>query len=141
MADETTLVMIKPNAVRKNAIGSIIGRFESAGLKVVAARLEHMNAEKCRQFYAEHDGKPFFEGLIAFMSSGPTLLMGLHGDNAIALARELMGDTNPDKAAPGTIRAEFADGMTENAVHGSDSPASAERELKFHFAEDQIVER
>lgn len=141
MAVETTLVMIKPNAVRKNAIGSIIGVFEEAGLAVVGARLERLNRDRCEQFYAEHVGKPFYEGLVSFMSSGPTVLLALSGDNAIARARELMGDTNPAKAAPGTIRADFADSMTENAVHGSDSPASAERELAFHFGDRGICLR
>ena len=141
MAVETTLVMIKPNAVRKNAIGSIVKVFEEAGLAVVGARLEHLSRERCEQFYAEHDGKPFFDGLISFMSSGPAVLLALAGDNAIDLARELMGDTNPEKAAPGTIRADFADTMTENAVHGSDSPASAERELRFHFGDHGICLR
>jgi len=133
MAEEITLVMIKPNAVRKNAIGKIVDRFETAGLRIHGARLEHMSEDTCRQFYAEHDGKPFFAELVKFMSSGPTMLLALEGENAIPRARELMGDTNPEKAAPGTIRADFADNMTENAVHGSDSPESARRELDFHF--------
>lgn len=138
---ETTLVMIKPNAVTKNAIGQIVGRFEAAGLTVVGARLEHMAPDTCRGFYAEHDGKPFFEELVAFMSSGPTLLLALAGDNAIVAARGLMGDTNPDKAAPGTIRSDFADSMTKNAVHGSDSAASAARELAFHFGDSGLCPR
>lgn len=135
MAEETTLAMLKPNAVRKNVIGSMIQAFEESGLRVSAARLEHLNEEKCKAFYAEHDGKPFFDGLVRFMSSGPTLLLALRGEDAIARAREIMGDTNPEKAAPGTLRARFADNMTENAVHGSDSPASAARELQFHFGD------
>jgi nucleoside-diphosphate kinase len=134
MAQETTLVMIKPNAVRKNVIGKILDRFETAGLRISAARLEHLSEEKCRRFYAEHDGKPFFAELVNFMSSGPSMLLALEGDNAILRARELMGDTNPEKASPGTIRADFADNMTENAVHGSDSPESAKREIDFHFS-------
>ena len=138
MPMEKTLIMIKPNAVKKNAIGAIIQRFESQGLVVIAARLEHMSPETCRRFYAEHEGKFFFEGLIEFMSSGPTMLLSLAGEDAIARARDIMGDTDPAQAAPGTIRADFADSMTENAVHGSDSPASAERELNFHFSTDQI---
>ena len=141
VVSETTLVMIKPNAVAKDAIGRIIDRFESAGLWVVGARLERLSAERCRAFYAEHDGKPFFEGLVSFMSSGPTLLLALEGEDAIARARELMGDTNPEKAAPGTIRANFADSMTENAVHGSDSPASARRDLAFYFGENGLCPR
>ena len=138
---EKTLVMIKPNAVKKNAIGKIVDRFESSGLTVVGARLEHLTEEKCKGFYAEHEGKFFFDGLVEFMTSGPTLLLALAGDNAIAQARELMGDTNPEKAAAGTIRADFADSMTENAVHGSDSPASAERELGFHFGDNGLCPR
>ena len=141
MAEETTLVMVKPNAVRKNVIGKIMDRFESNGLRIEAARLEHLTREKCEAFYAEHAGKPFFEGLVEFMSSGPTMLLGLSGEGAIAKARDLMGDTNPEKAAPGTIRADFADNMTENAAHGSDSPASAERELGFHFGDGEIRAR
>jgi nucleoside-diphosphate kinase len=141
MAKETTLVMIKPNAVKKNAIGKILDRFESAGLCIAGARLEQLTRERCEGFYAEHTGKPFFEGLVSFMSSGPAMLLALTGENAIAAARELMGDTNPDAAAPGTIRADFADNMTENAVHGSDSPASAERELAYHFEPGAICPR
>lgn len=133
MAHEKTLVMIKPNAVRKNVIGKILDRFETAGLRIAGARLEHLSEEKCRRFYTEHDGKPFFAELVTFMSSGPAMLLALEGENAILGARGLMGDTNPEKAAPGTIRADFADNMTENAVHGSDSPDSARRELEFHF--------
>jgi len=133
VAHEKTLVMIKPNAVRKNVIGKILDRFETAGLRIAGARLEHLSEEKCRGFYAEHDGKPFFAELVTFMSSGPAMLLALEGENAILGARGLMGDTNPEKAAPGTIRADFADNMTENAVHGSDSPDSARRELEFHF--------
>lgn len=135
MAEETTLIMIKPNAVAKQVIGKIIDRFETAGLALTAARLEHLTRERCEAFYAEHQGKFFFDDLCAFMSSGPTMLMAVHGDDAIARARKLMGDTNPEKAAPGTIRADFADDMTRNAVHGSDSPASAARELAFHFGD------
>ena len=135
MADETTLIMLKPNAVRKNVMGSMIQAFEESGLRVSAARLEHLTGERCQAFYAEHEGKFFFEKLVGFMSSGPTMLLALRGENAIARAREIMGDTNPEKAAPGTLRARFADSMTENAVHGSDSPASAARELAFHFGD------
>lgn len=137
MAEEITLVMIKPNAVRKNVIGPIIQSFEEAGLRVTQARLEHLCLETCRAFYVEHAGKSFFDKLTAFMSSGPTMLLALSGDSAITVAREIMGETNPEKAAPGTIRARFADSVTENAVHGSDSPASAARELDFHFGKAQ----
>ena len=138
MPQERTLVMIKPNAVKKNAIGAIIHGFESKGLRVVGARLEQLSNETCEKFYAEHKGKFFFDGLVKFMSSAPTMLLALEGENAISLAREIMGDTNPENAAVGTIRAEYADSMTENAVHGSDSPASAQRELEFHFKLDQL---
>ena len=138
MPQERTLVMIKPNAVKKNAIGAIIHLFESRGLRVVGARLEHLSKETCERFYAEHNGKFFFDGLMEFMSSGPTMLLALEGQDAISLAREIMGDTDPEKAAAGTIRAEYADSMTENAVHGSDSPTSAQRELEFHFELDQL---
>lgn len=134
MAQETTLVMIKPNAVRKNVIGKILDRFESAELRIAEARLERMSEEKCEAFYSEHDGQPFFSRLIRFMSSGPTMLIALEGENAISRARELMGNTDPEKAAQGTIRADFADNVTENAVHGSDSAESARRELDFHFS-------
>jgi nucleoside-diphosphate kinase len=135
MAIETTLNIIKPNAVRKNAIGKVIQTFESNGLEVVALRMETLTREKAEGFYAEHLGKPFFDGLIAFMTSGPAVAMALRGENAIARVRELMGNTNPEKAAPGTLRAELADNMTENAVHGSDSPQSAAREVRFFFPE------
>ena len=141
MSVEKTLIMIKPNAVKKNAIGAIIQRFEAQGLQVIAARLEHMSPETCRGFYAEHEGKFFFDGLVEFMSSGTTMLLAFYGENAIDRAREIMGNTDPSQAAPGTIRADFADSMTENAVHGSDSPDSAARELGFHFTPDQVCMR
>ena len=133
MSDETTLNIIKPNAVRKNAVGKVIQTFETSGLAVIALRMETLTREKAEAFYAEHVGKPFFEGLIAFMTSGPCVAMALRGENAIARVREIMGNTNPAKAAPGTLRAELADNMTENAVHGSDSPRSAAREVAFFF--------
>jgi nucleoside-diphosphate kinase len=135
MATEKTLSIIKPNAVAKNAIGAICGRFEDAGLRIVAARMLHMSREQAVAFYAVHQGKPFFEELIAFMTSGPVLAMALEGEDAIAKNRELMGATNPAKAAPGTIRADFADSFTENAVHGSDAPDTAEVEIAFFFPE------
>lgn len=133
MAIETTLNIIKPNAVRKSAIGHVIRRFEENGLTVEALRMERLDRQKAEAFYAEHIGKPFFEGLIAFMTSGPVVAMALRGEGAIGRVRELMGNTNPEKAAPGTLRAELADNMTENAVHGSDSPESAAREVNFFF--------
>ena len=138
MASELTFSIIKPDAVRKNNIGEILTRFESAGLKIVAARLEHLSSEKAQGFYAEHQGKPFFEDLIKFMTSGPCLLQVLEGENAINLNRELMGATNPQEASEGTIRRDFAESIDANAVHGSDSPASAKREIEFFFQTQEI---
>ncbi len=138
MASELTFSIIKPDAVRKNNIGEILTRFESAGLKIVAARLEHLSSEKAQGFYAEHQGKPFFEDLIKFMTSGPCLLQVLEGENAINLNRELMGATNPQEAIEGTIRRDFAESIDANAVHGSDSPASAKREIEFFFQIQEI---
>lgn len=133
MAEQLTLSIIKPNAVAKNAIGAIIQRFEAAGLQVVAAHMLHLSQEQATAFYAEHQGKGFFDELVGFMTSGPVLAMVLAGEDAIARNRDLMGATNPANAAPGTIRADFADSFTENAVHGSDAPATAEREIAFFF--------
>jgi nucleoside-diphosphate kinase len=133
MAEQQTLSIIKPNAVAKNAIGAICSRFEAAGLRIVAARMLQMSLEQASAFYAEHQGKPFFDELVGFMTSGPVLVMALEGEDAIAKNRELMGATNPEKAEPGTIRADFADSFTENAVHGSDAPETAEREIGFFF--------
>ena len=138
MASELTFSIIKPDAVRKNNIGEILTRFESAGLKIVAARLEHLSSEKAQGFYAEHQGKPFFEDLIKFMTSGPCLLQVLEGENAVNLNRELMGATNPQEAIEGTIRRDFAESIDANAVHGSDSPASAKREIEFFFQTQEI---
>tara|TARA_E500000075_G_C6895631_1_gene271738 strand:- start:100 stop:525 length:426 start_codon:yes stop_codon:yes gene_type:complete len=138
MASELTFSIIKPDAVRKNKIGEILARFESAGLKIVAARLEHLSSEKAQGFYAEHQGKPFFEDLIKFMTSGPCLLQVLEGENAVNLNRELMGATNPQEAIEGTIRRDFAESIDANAVHGSDSPASAKREIEFFFQTQEI---
>jgi nucleoside-diphosphate kinase len=135
MATEKTLSIIKPNAVAKNAIGAICSRFEDAGLRIVAARMLHMSREQAVAFYAVHQGKPFFEELVEFMTSGPVLVMALEGEDAIAKNRELMGATNPAKADPGTIRADFADSFTENAVHGSDAADTAEVEIAFFFPE------
>ena len=133
MAIERTFSIIKPNAVKKNVIGDIIHTFESKGLKVAAAKLTMMSKEKTELFYAEHAARPFFGELVSFMTSGPVLMMCLTGENAIAKNREIMGATDPKKAEPGTIRAKHGDSMGENAVHGSDSPASAERELAIFF--------
>ena len=135
MAVEKTLSIIKPNAVAKNVIGQICTRFEDAGLRIVAARMIHLSREQATAFYAEHQGKGFFEELVGFMTSGPVMVMVLQGEDAIARNREIMGATNPAEAAPGTLRADFADSFTENAVHGSDAPATAEREIGFFFPE------
>jgi len=135
MAIECTLSIIKPNAVAKNAIGAILGRFESAGLRIVAARMLHMSREQASAFYAIHQGKPFFDELVDFMISGPVVAQVLEGEDAVAKNREIMGATNPADAAPGTIRADFADSFTENAAHGSDSVENAATEIAFFFPE------
>ncbi len=139
MAIETTFSIIKPNAVKKNAIGSIIQMFEKNGLKIAAMKMVRLEKAKCEEFYAEHKERPFFGELVSFMTSGPVVLMALKGENAITRNREIMGATDPKKAAPGTIRALYGDSVGENAVHGSDSPASAERELKIFFEDKEYV--
>ena len=139
MSKEMTFSIIKPNAVKKNAMGAIITKFEKAGLKVSAAKLTVLSRKKCEEFYAEHKERPFFGELVSFMTSGPVMLMALSGEGAVMKNREIMGATDPKKAAPGTIRAEFGDNMGENAVHGSDSPASAERELALFFEKSELV--
>jgi len=141
MGMERTFSIIKPDAVAKNVIGEIVSRFEKAGLRVVASRMEHLTVDKAKGFYAEHDGKPFFEDLVNYMSSGPVIVQVLEGENAIALNRELMGATNPKEAAEGTIRADFAESIDANAVHGSDSPESATREIDYFFSADQVCDR
>ncbi|MBQ62943.1 MAG: nucleoside-diphosphate kinase [Gammaproteobacteria bacterium] len=141
MAIERTFSIIKPDAVGKNVIGDIVSRFEKAGLKVVASRMEHLDQGRARGFYAEHDGKPFFPDLVTFMTSGPIVVQVLEGENAIARNRELMGATNPQEADAGTIRADFAQSIDANAVHGSDSPKSAVREIAYFFTDDQICAR
>lgn len=141
MASERTLSIIKPGAVEKKAIGEIISRFEQAGLRIIGCRMENLTKEQARGFYAEHEGKPFYEELVDYMTSGPVVLQVLEGDNAIAKNREIMGATNPAEAAPGTLRAEFADSMTANAVHGSDAPETARREVAFFFDDNQICAR
>ena len=139
MAKEVTFSIIKPNAVKKNSIGGVIQKFESAGLKVAAAKLTVLSRKKCEEFYAEHKERPFFGELVSFMTSGPVLLMALSGEGAVMKNREIMGATDPKKAAPGTIRALYGDSVGENAVHGSDSAASAERELSLFFEKSEIV--
>ena len=139
MAVERTLSIIKPNAVRDNNIGAIIDRFERAGLKVVAGRLMQLSDERAGDFYAVHKERPFFGELVEFMTSGPVFVQVLEGEDAIAKNREVMGATNPAEAAPGTIRADFAPSITENAVHGSDGPDTAATEIAFFFGDDDIV--
>ena len=133
-----TLSMIKPNAVTGGNIGNIIAKFEEAGLEIAALKMRYLSSREAEAFYAEHKGKPFFSGLVEFMSSGPMCTLVLKGDNAIDKNREIMGATDPSKAAPGTLRALYANSMTQNAVHGSDSPASAQREIGFFFPEVEI---
>ncbi len=134
MALERTLSIIKPDAVAKNVIGKIVSRFEAAGLKVVAAKLVHLSRNEAEQFYAVHSARPFFKDLVEFMISGPVFVQALEGEDAIAKNRDLMGATDPKKAAAGTIRADFADSIDANAVHGSDAPETAKNEIAFFFA-------
>lgn len=138
MAIERTLSIIKPDAVAKNVIGEIISRFEKAGLKVVAAKMLHLSDQQAQGFYAEHEGRPFFGDLVEFMTSGPVVVQVLEGENAIAKNRDLMGATNPAEAETGTIRADFASTIDANAVHGSDSPESAQREVSYFFEDSDI---
>lgn len=138
MAVERTLSIIKPDAVAKNVIGQIYTRFENAGLRVVAARMAHLDTEEAGGFYAVHRERPFYHDLVAFMTSGPVMIQVLEGENAIALNRELMGATNPQEAAPGTIRADFAESIDANAVHGSDGPDTARTEIAYFFGEDAL---
>ena len=141
MAIERTLSIIKPDAVAKNVIGEIIARFEKAGLKIVGAKLMQLSEEKAGGFYAEHKERPFFGDLVGFMTSGPVVVQILEGENAIVKNRDLMGATNPAEADAGTIRADFAETIDANAVHGSDSAASAEREIAYFFAAEEICPR
>ncbi len=141
MGVERTFSIIKPDAVAKNVIGDIVSRFEKAGLQVIASRLARLTQEQAGGFYAEHEGKPFYDSLVEYMTSGPVIVQVLEGEGAIALNRELMGATNPKEAAAGTIRADFAESIDANAVHGSDSPESAAREIAYFFSDDQICSR
>lgn len=141
MAHEQTLSIIKPDAVGNNHIGNIINRFEKAGLKIAAAKMKHLSKEDAEGFYAVHKERPFFNDLVSFMISGPVLVMVLEGENAIAKNREIMGATNPQEAAPGTIRADLAETIDENAVHGSDAPETARFEIDYFFAPNEIFER
>lgn len=141
MAIEYTLSIIKPDAVAKNVIGAIYSRFENAGLKVVAAKMMHLSKQQAEGFYAVHKDRPFFNDLVNFMLTGPVMVQVLAGENAIAKNRDLMGATDPKKAAPGSIRADFADSIDANAVHGSDAAETAAEEIKFFFKPEEICER
>ena len=141
MAIERTLSIIKPDAVAKNVIGQIYSRFENAGLKIVAARMVHLSRADAEKFYAVHAARPFFKDLVEFMISGPVMVQVLEGENAILKNRDLMGATDPKKAASGTIRADFAQSIDANAVHGSDGPDTAETEIEFFFPLQEIHSR
>lgn len=141
MQVERTLSIIKPDAVAKNVIGEIYSRFEKAGLKIVAARMKHLSQADAEEFYAVHRERPFFNDLVKFMTSGPVMIQVLEGENAIALNRELMGATNPQEAAPGTIRADFAQSIDANAVHGSDASETAAVEIACFFSAGDICPR
>ena len=138
---ERTLSIIKPDAVAKNVIGEIYSRFESAGFKIVAAKMLHLDEIMAGGFYAVHQDRPFFKDLIAFMTSGPVIVQVLEGENAVAKHREIMGATNPQEAASGTIRSDFAESLDENAVHGSDSIENAAIEISYFFGEDGVCSR
>lgn len=141
MSLERTISIIKPDAVAKNVIGEIYSRFEKAGLKIIAAKMVQLSEEKAGEFYAVHKERPFYGELISFMTSGPVMVQVLEGENAIAKNREVMGATNPKEAAAGTIRADFAESIDENAVHGSDGPDTANTEIAFFFSDNEICPR
>lgn len=141
MAVERTFSIVKPDAVAKNVIGEIYSRFERAGLRIVASKMIHLSREKAEGFYAEHKERPFFGALVDFMTSGPVMVQVLEGENAIKANREIMGATNPAEALRGTIRADYAVSVDENAAHGSDSPESAEREISYFFSDEEICPR
>ncbi|AKE52475.1 MULTISPECIES: nucleoside-diphosphate kinase [Kangiella] len=141
MAVERTFSIVKPDAVAKNVIGEIYSRFERAGLRIVASKMIHLSREKAEGFYAEHKERPFFGALVDFMTSGPVMVQVLEGENAIKANREIMGATNPAEALRGTIRADYAVSVDENAAHGSDSPESAEREISYFFSTEEICPR
>jgi nucleoside-diphosphate kinase len=141
MALERTLSIVKPDAVAKDIIGKIYSRFEEGGLRVVAAKMLHLSREQAERFYAVHRERPFFSELVEFMISGPIMVQVLEGEGAIARNRDIMGATNPKEAEPGTIRADLADSVEENAVHGSDAPETAAQEIAFFFREDEICPR
>lgn len=139
MAIEYTLSIIKPDGVRKNIIGAIYSRFEAAGLKIVGAKMLQLSHDQAEAFYDVHKNRPFFAALVNFMTSGPIMVQVLCGENAVAKNREIMGVTNPKEAAPGTIRHDFADGVETNIVHGSDALVTAEQEINFFFAPEEIL--
>jgi nucleoside-diphosphate kinase len=141
MAIERTFSIIKPDAVAKNAIGAIVARFEAAGLKIIASRMAHLSRQEAEGFYAVHKERPFFKDLVDFMVSGPVVLQVLEGEGAILKNRDLMGATDPKKAAPGTIRADFAQSIDANAVHGSDAPETAAQEIAYFFPQSQVFSR
>ena len=141
MTVEQTLSIIKPDGVRKNLVGAICARFEDAGLRIVAARMEHLDRERAGAFYAVHKERPFYHDLVEYMSSGPVLVQVLEGEGAINRNREIMGATDPAQAAPGTIRADFAESVECNTVHGSDAPATAAEEIRFFFTPGQLHSR
>jgi nucleoside-diphosphate kinase len=141
MATERTLSIIKPDAVAKNVIGEIYSRFEQAGLHIIAAKMAQLSKEQAQGFYAVHKERPFFNDLVEFMTSGPVMIQVLEGDNAISKNREIMGATNPKEAAPGTIRADFATTIDENAVHGSDGPDTAKTEIAYFFGDNELCPR
>jgi nucleoside-diphosphate kinase len=141
MTIERTLSIIKPDGVEKNLIGEVYSRFEKAGLNVIAARMAHLSTEQAERFYGVHAQRPFFRDLVTYMTSGPVMIQALEGVDAVAVHRELMGATDPAKAAPGTIRADFAESIEENVVHGSDATETAAEEIAFFFSDDQICPR
>lgn len=141
MAIERTISIVKPDAVGKNVIGKIYSRFEDNGLRIVAAKMKHLSVREAQEFYAVHKERPFYDDLVAFMTSGPVMIQVLEGENAVAKNRELMGATNPAEAAPGTIRADFAESLSVNAVHGSDSLENAAIEIAYFFSQSEICPR
>ncbi len=141
MALERTFSIVKPDGIARNLIGEVLSRFEKAGLKVIAARMQHLSQRDAEGFYAVHAARPFFKDLVKYMTSGPVLLQVLEGENAIAKNREIMGATDPKKAAPGTIRADLAQSIEANTVHGSDAPETAAKEISYFFRETEICPR
>ncbi len=141
MAIERTFSIIKPDVVAKNVIGEIYSRFEKSGLTIIAAKMQHLSRDRAEGFYAVHKERPFFNDLVDFMISGPVMMQVLEGENAILKHREIMGATNPAEAAPGTLRADFADSIEENAVHGSDGPDTAQQEIAYFFPENDVCPR